>query len=246
MIRAIFFDLDDTLIRYNAAYELALAASHAVLAGCHGHVTVGDLRTAIYAAYEKRFGYGTPGFAGLGTLPVGVLRAVLTGDALTALGVAPEPGLIAELIAEHEKIEAQEIRPFADTRETIQTLARSFPLGVITNGPSAMQRGKLTALELTGAFRVIVVDSEFGHPKPDGRIFAHAAESVGFAPDELLFVGNSPEADVAGAVAAGWCCAWLNADGMQLPPGVPTPSYVLRTLAEVLEIAPVAEALRRD
>jgi putative hydrolase of the HAD superfamily len=246
MIRALFFDLDDTLIRYDASYETALTASHALLAERHPHLGRNDLRKAIYAAYEKQFGYGTPGFADLGILSVRELREILTSSALRALGVEPEPGFVAALIESHEAVERREIRPFADTLETLDVLAERFPLGLITNGPSAMQRGKLASLEMTHRFRVIIVDSEFGHPKPDVRIFAHAADVAGFAPEELLFVGNSPEADIAGAGAAGWMCVWLNADGAPLPANVPAPHYVVRQLSEIITIPPVAEAMRRD
>lgn len=246
MIRALFFDLDDTLIRYDAAYEVALTASHRALADRHPHIGRGDLRRAIYAAYEKQFGYGTPGFADLGILSVKALREVLTGDALCMLGVPPEPDFVATLIETHEAVERCEIRPFADTLRTLDVLAKSFPLGVITNGPSAMQREKLNRLGLTPRFSVIVVDSEFGHPKPDARIFAHAAERAGCAPDELLFVGNSPEADVAGAVSAGWTCVWVNADGAPLPAGIPAPHYVVQKISELLTVGPVARTSQRD
>lgn len=245
MIRAIFFDLDDTLIRYEPAYESALTASHALLASRHPHVNRGELRRAIYDAYEKQFGYGTPGFADLGILSVEELRTILTSAALRALGIDPEPDFISALIESHEGVERREIGPFADTTETLDILATTFPLGVITNGPAAMQRGKLMQAGLTHRFPVIIVDSEFGHPKPDGRIFAHAAASVGCVPEELLFVGNSPEADVAGAVSAGWTCVWLNADGVPLPASVPAPRYVVRQLSDLLTIPPVAERLRR-
>lgn len=246
MIRAIFFDLDDTLIRYDAAYEIALSASHTVLASRHPHISLDGLRNAIYAAYEKQFGYDTPGFADLGILSVRQLREILTGDALRDLQLETGPDFVASLIEAHEAVERKEIQPFVDTLETLDILAKSFPLGVITNGPSAMQREKLANLELTHRFPVIVVDSEFGHPKPDVRIFAHAAEAVGCKPEELLFVGNSPEADVTGAVSAGWTCVWLNADDAPLPANIPAPHYVVRQLSEILTIEPVARALQCD
>ena len=246
MIRAIFFDLDDTLIRYEAAYEIALTASHTMVASRHPHISRSHLRQAIYAAYEKQFGYGTPGFAELGILSVKELRTILTGNALCALQIKREPDFVAALIEAHEAIERREIQPFGDTLETLDTLAKSFPLGVITNGPSAMQRAKLNGLGLADRFSTIIVDSEFGHPKPDARIFAHAAEVVGCEPEELLFVGNSPEADIAGAVYAGWTCVWLNADDAPLPENVPAPHYTVRKLSEILSIEPVAAKLKGD
>ena len=241
--KAIFFDLDDTLIRYDDAYEIALTASHELVSRRHPHVSRADLRKAVFASYEKLFGYRTQGFADAGTLSVQAMRERLTGDALRALDADDSPGFVAELIAAHEAVEAREITVFADTHPTLDILGTHFRLGVITNGPSAMQRAKLVAADLAPRFPVIVVDSEFGHPKPDARIFAHAAQAVGFAPDEMLFVGNSPEADVAGAVGAGWTSVWVNASGACLPAGVPAPHHVIKSLGELPELPPISAVI---
>ncbi|MBC8143910.1 MAG: HAD family hydrolase [Armatimonadetes bacterium] len=249
MIRALFFDLDDTLIRYDAPYEVALTASHTLLASRHPNVSLSDLRTAIHRAYEKRYGYkSVAGFAEAGAISVRAMREALTADALATLETddATDTAFIGELIAAHEAVEAREIVAFPDTHNTLDVLQNHFALGVITNGPSAMQRAKLAATGLASRFAHVVVDSEFGHPKPDGRIFAHAARIAGFAPEQLLFVGNSPEADVAGSVRAGWTSVWVNATGAPLPPGTPTPHYEIKTLGELMYLPTVADVLRRD
>lgn len=249
MIRALFFDLDDTLIRYDAAYETALTASHTILAKRHPHVSRGDLQRAIHRAYEKRYGYAnTAGFAEAGAITVRAMREALTADALAFLetGDHADAAFVGQLIAAHEAVEAREIVAFPDTHTTLDALEERFKLGVITNGPRAMQRAKLAANGLASRFATTIVDSEFGHPKPDRRIFDHAAKIAGLAPDELLFVGNSPEADVAGAIGAGWTSVWVNAHGAPLPPGIPPPHYEIRTLTEMLHLPPIADALRRD
>src|SRR5262249_44859383 len=113
-------------------------------------------------------------------------------------------------------------------------------LGVITNGPSRTQRGKLAAVGLERYFDLVVVDSEFGQAKPDPRIFAHAAASLGLASLELLFVGDTPEGDVAGAPAAGWRAAWYNPGGLAYPAAILPPHHVLAALAELLTLPGVA------
>ena len=52
-------------------------------------------------------------------------------------------------------------------------------------------------------FDAVVVSGDVGVKKPDPAIFAPALEQTGLATDEALFVGDSPEDDVAGARAAG-------------------------------------------
>ena len=61
----------------------------------------------------------------------------------------------------------------------------------------------LDELALRPFFDVVVVSGDVGVKKPDPAIFTPALEQTGLTTDEALFVGDSPEDDVAGAKAAG-------------------------------------------
>ncbi len=65
----------------------------------------------------------------------------------------------------------------------------------------------------------VVTSAEAGAPKPDGRIFARALALAGAVPGEAVHVGDSPEADVAGARAAGLRAVLVQREG-EPPPGV--------------------------
>jgi len=243
-LRGIFFDLDDTLIGYAAAEQSALSAGCALAARLDPAIDEERLSAAIYDVYRQRFEYGTPGYGDLRTLPTRAFRRVLTEEALRSLGIG-SADLTDTLLAAYEQAEADALETFPDAVETLSALRPYFRVGLITNGPSAMQRGKLAALALDGWFEEIVVDTEFGHPKPDARIFEFASERVALPPGELLFVGNSLEADIAGANAAGWTSVWMNPGGEPLPvaSGL-TPDYVIRRLTELLSLPPVAASMR--
>lgn len=250
-LRGIFFDLDDTLIGYAEAERSALLAGclHAARARPAGDgrpaIDPDTLAQAIYEAYARRYAYGTPGYRELATLSVTDFRRLLTEDALRSFGIE-DPGLAEALIGAYARAEEQALAAFPDAEETLRRLRPHFRLGLITNGPSAMQRAKLAALALDGYFEAIVVDTEFGHPKPDARIFRHAADLVGLAPAELLFVGNSLAADIAGARAAGWTSVWLNPEGSAPDdPEDATPDHVIGRLQDLLGLPRVAEALAR-
>lgn len=88
-----------------------------------------------------------------------------------------------------------------------------------------------------------VVDSEFGHPKPDPRIFEHAAAAAGLSPEEIVFVGDTPEADIAGARAAGCVAVWYNPATISLPENEARPDYEVAALIEILKLPPVREVL---
>src|SRR6185436_8665258 len=88
-------------------------------------------------------------------------------------------------------------------------------------------------LEETGVAALVdgaVASAVLGHAKPDGAIFAHALALAGAAADAALHVGDSPDADVAGALAAGLRAVLVARDGRPpVPAGVP----VIDSLAEL-------------
>lgn len=233
LLRGIFFDLDDTLIGYTEAMKQALVAVSQEVGPTHPDLSPERLGSTLQSAYQARYGYGTPGFAELATLPLPDLRRQLTDDALSRLGMF-DAALAAQMRNIYAVAEQAALRAFPEVVETLAALRPHFYLGVITNGPSAMQREKLETLALASWFDIIVVDAEFGHPKPDPRIFAYAAQTAGLTEHELLFVGNSLEDDIAGARAAGWQSVWLNRSGM--PQTEHTPDYMIARFGELLDL----------
>ena len=76
--------------------------------------------------------------------------------------------------------------------------------------------------------------------KPDPGIFRLACEKAGVAPDRVMFVGDSREADIAGGRALGMTTVLIR-DGDTLPPGVGAgepgePHHEIEDLAEVLAL----------
>ena len=62
---------------------------------------------------------------------------------------------------------------------------------------------------LAGHFDAIAISDEVGFRKPRGEIFEAVVTSFGFAPNEILHVGDKLRADVAGAAAVGMRTVWL-------------------------------------
>jgi putative hydrolase of the HAD superfamily len=96
--------------------------------------------------------------------------------------------------------------------DTVDTLAQlrdhGIRLGVITNGRARLQTDKLQSLGLAEFFDTILISEVEGVRKPDPVIFARALERCGVVASEAAFVGDNPEADIAGARAAGLLAIW--------------------------------------
>lgn len=90
------------------------------------------------------------------------------------------------------------------TLHNMQGRVRS--LGIISNTgrtPGRILRQLLCQLGICEFFRVTVFSDEVGWRKPDRRIFARAAETLGVEISSILHIGDNPEADVWGAKQAG-------------------------------------------
>ena len=125
--------------------------------------------------------------------------------------------------------------PSEDTASMLRELReRGLKLGVITNGPSALQRRKLAALALDRSFDTILVSGEEGVRKPDAEIFRRALGRLEVAAHEAMFVGDHPVADVEGAHGAGLLAVWMFVPYWP-PPQVPSPR-VIDFLHEILPI----------
>ena len=91
-----------------------------------------------------------------------------------------------------------------EAKSVLGELQGRYKLALISNfdHPPHVHR-LLDELALRPFFDAVVVSGDAGVKKPDPAIFTPALEQTGLVADEALFVGDSPEDDVAGARAAG-------------------------------------------
>jgi pyrophosphatase PpaX len=95
------------------------------------------------------------------------------------------------------------LRPFPGAAETVAELERrGYRLAIVT---SKHRRSAMRGMELCGIvshFDVIVTPEDVKEPKPHPEPVLFALEKLGVAPEEALFVGDSPH-DIAAGQAAG-------------------------------------------
>jgi len=95
------------------------------------------------------------------------------------------------------------------TRETLRVLKKSYHLGLLSNfthGPAA--REIIERVGLSEFFEVVLISGELGYRKPHPLVFDRLIEDLWLEKDQILFVGDDPEADIAGAKQAGIQPVW--------------------------------------
>lgn len=97
-------------------------------------------------------------------------------------------------------------------RDLLDELAGRYRLGLVTNGQRDTQSAKLDALGIADLFETTVYAGDDVPAKPHPKPYRVAADALGVAPENVLFVGDSLDSDVAGAEAVGMASAWVTSD----------------------------------
>ena len=242
--RAVFFDLFDTLVRFERERlpEVEIKGKrvrstagqlHAVLSRHLPDVTLDACYDALLASWKEAE-----------RLRAIDHREVTARERFSfffpALGLDPSvvPRGLDEALIEAHRLELAKAASFpAHHRPLLERLARAHRLAVVSNfdySPTAL--GILDAAGVRGLFAAIVVSDEVGWRKPRADIFHEALRRAGVEPHATLFVGDRIDIDVAGAHAVGMDTAWINPAHEAPPAGVAPPSYEIRDLAELESI----------
>jgi putative hydrolase of the HAD superfamily len=121
-------------------------------------------------------------------------------DALPAEKRSQLPTVLAEM---YRGITRRRLRLYPHVRSVLDALRSRYPLAVVTDGQSAWAPAELNRVGLRGYFDPLIVSGDFGYRKPDARLFLGAADRLGVAPGQILYVGNDMYRDIFGARRAG-------------------------------------------
>ena len=187
MIRAVGFDLDETLAVPQRDRSTLL--SEAIRSVDAEDLLAGLTREAYLEAHREHSGARTR---------EAVFAALVEEHTDEDETVDP-----ARLTAAYRRVVEESLVPVEGAVDLIGALRETYRVGLLTDGPVRTQRGKLETLGWTTLFDAVVVTGDLPKPKPDARTFRRLLEVLDASPDEAVFVGDHPEADVAGASAAG-------------------------------------------
>jgi putative hydrolase of the HAD superfamily len=197
-IKAVFLDVDDTLVDYAPAARAAFAAALGEDASYEQWLELDH--------YERWLNGEFDDFQ--------AMRDARMADFLRRLGRDEDvrrAGLLEQLRFDGL---AQHYRLFDDASPCLDALrAHGLLLGLITNNESVHQRDKLRRVGLDSGFDATVISGELGVAKPNAAIFEHACELVGVEPAQALHVGDNLVADAQGAHGTGLHGVWLDRRG---------------------------------
>lgn len=182
MFRAVGFDLDDTLA------VTARDRTTLLREACERVGSPALEREAYLAAHDADLADETR---------APIFETVLDDH---ATDVAP-----TDLAAAYREVVNEALVPVDGAAELVRDLRREYRVGLLTDGPRRAQRSKLGRLGWADLFDAVVVTGDLEAGKPDVHAFEALLAALGgdLAPGDVVYVGDRPVADVAGANSAG-------------------------------------------
>lgn len=98
----------------------------------------------------------------------------------------------------------------------LKTLSERFLICVLSNGFIEVQYQKLINTGLFEYVQRLIVSDEIGVNKPNTDIFNYALAETGAVREQAVMIGDNPDADIYGAVAAGWRGVYFNRNNVPL------------------------------
>lgn len=116
----------------------------------------------------------------------------------------------------------------------VRRVAGRHRMGLLSNFDDASTgRAILADTGVSECFEVVVISAEVEVRKPHPAIFRHLLERLGLGAGEVLFVGDNPGEDVAGARGVGIPVAWVSKGKGAFPAGAGAPDFTIESLVEL-------------
>lgn len=198
MIRAVIFDLDNTLTDFMRVKDVSIeAAADAMLdAGLDSHISVSPSEESAREVVLRRIRevYEREGIE---------YQKVFNTFLLETLGRVDYKYLAAAIVG-YRRARDSALVPYPHVHLTLhQLLRRGLKLAVVSDAPRESAWLRLVYLNLHHLFDEVVTFEDTGVRKPGKAPFLAVLESLGVSAGESLMIGDWPDRDMAGAAALG-------------------------------------------
>ncbi len=236
--KAIFIDIDDTLLDYipccREAFDQAIAAIRSLQSPCQeiegqAFRTDDELFRLFFEISGRLFSEAKHGMH-----TVAEVMELYPAEFIERAGY---PSEMVEPFKHAFRAAWGETHTLVEgARALLEGLrGKGYRLFAASNSFGHLQRRRLERAGILPYFEDTFISMDIGYDKPDIRFYEHALRSAGVEGHEALMIGDSMTTDIIGAKAAGMdTCFFQRREETTLPDAVAT--YTIRRLEDILSI----------
>ncbi len=244
-IDAIVFDLDDTLIDWSAQTLSYGEIARPHVGKMYDYLTAEKHplpdKEAFYKQYRRTILANWQEAQGVWT-DVSLYNSLTQLFQELALDL---PGIDFEAVMRaYDWQPVPNVQPFDDTVAVLTAVQSKYKIGLITNSmlPMWMRDVELEAYGLIDYFDARTTSGDAGYLKPHTAVFHYMLNQLDASPQRAIFVGDSPDHDIAGANATGMISVLMSPPHLNRDLNGTRPDYIITHLQELLDILEGLEA----
>jgi HAD superfamily hydrolase (TIGR02253 family) len=188
MIKAVIFDLDNTLVDFMGMKRQAVAAAIASMIDAGLTLTQAEVQARIDAIYKER----------------GIEFQNVFDQLLYDIFQKVDYKILSAGIIAYRRAREAALVPYPHVTMTlVELVKRGIHLAVVSDAPGREAWLRLCYLNFHHLFDHVVTFEDTGQHKPSPAPFLRALELLKVKPEETLMVGDWPERDMVGAAKVG-------------------------------------------
>jgi len=231
----ILFDLDDTLLAFDLVSEEAWDKAVDIFIQCSKINIEKDILLEKINTTRKWY-WADPERHRIGRKDIIQARREIVKLALKEYNYINNDEL-TKLADNYSNIHEKLWYLFDGVEETLQKLKDSgIKLGIMTNGTSESQRGKLKRFDIEKYFDYIFIEGEIGYGKPDIKIYEYMLQETKISCDKILMVGDNLIWDIEPPQKLGIFTIWINTKGAQLENYNIKPDKITEKISDIIDL----------
>lgn len=233
-ICGILFDLDDTLVAFDAVTN----QSWKQVCLEYSRSKPGVDAEALIVAIRKvsNWYWSDPERHRVGRNNMAPARRRIVREAFLTMDL---PEADADALADrYSTVRLENMYVLPGAQSTLDLLrSRGYRLGLLTNGDGETQKYKIERFDLAKYFETILIEGDLGFGKPDARMYRLALSELGLKPEQTCMIGDNLSWDVEAPQELGIRAVWIDRKRTGLPlSSTAAPHRVIRDISEVLSI----------
>jgi 2-haloacid dehalogenase len=223
----LLFDLDNTLLDYTSAEDIALSLTFKDLPFRKFikriKTSYHDINSGYWRDFEQK------------KIKLADLKVARFRDLFCAIPVLNRLDALqySESYLDHL---AEQVNLISGAAEVIRELSDKYKMGLVTNGIARVQRSRILKSGFNQYFPIIIISEEIGFSKPEPAFFSYTLNELGNpAPGSVMIIGDNLHSDIMGGGNAGMDTCWFNPGKVENESHI-LPNYTISNLCELINI----------